>query len=1462
MTEQYTTKDEFSELSRAVKSIQDSVDTLGTDLGSLQTLVDRINQVGKMKDVVITYLTEGDILQYSNDGRWHNVQPYEISGGSGGSLPGGTTAEIIKNLIVTEGSKLFISKRYDDVAKGVIEFEGTIIADKEARLKAGAQFGNFTSGYVGGHGAKIDGNGDAEMNSLILRDFLQVPELRFNKVDVVSGELWNSVAFGTIEDVDTVNKIVTVKLEEGEYSGIKVNDICRGVFHNIDGVNDTVSETDENGFDKVAGFTTAYFTPVDILDDYGKKFVYSLKPGTTQHPSKSMKFVVYGNFTDETRRRSAYATKTYKRYLKNVDTWAITSANIASQFGNLDGLNIPGAPNDGNLEGDGAYLTNVYMTGALIKFTPEQLEDLKGKDGYSVSLTSYNTTVVVDNDLNIIDDYQSKSKMQFSIQAFKGETELKYTTIYNEGAYFATFEAHGVECNLVDGTFTITKILDISDMHIDIKVNCEGVVTFKQKFTLTYMLEANGLWVTYNDNDATPDKPTGDGTTNGWHRNFTSSAIWMSSKSTRKVTEGEWGDPVRFVGASTIGQDGRYIVFVYKSSSVKPDRPTDNYLPPTGWSMAPPQRSSDLYHIWMSQAIVKPDKTLAVDSEGHIWTDPIRITGDNGKDGEDGTTYEFIYFRNSGATPNKPTSEQQDDYIPAGWTDNPQGVTETLQYEWVCVRQKEKKVWGAFSVPVIWAKWGEKGMDGDGYEYIFTRTADVDTKPKKPLLSLNYDDFIPTITNGGSSDYNWSDDPKGVSEESKAEWVSVRKKEDGNWGEFKEPSLWSNWGEPGLSGGHYEYRLKISAEKPALPTDDLAEGWSNAPELVPGKGEYVWQITRFVAADGTVGKWENLIRLTGNDGKDGEDGNSIEFVYATKGNNEAPQTPETTQVDDWTGRGPDGTFWFDNPQGVTAVFTHEYVSQRQKDKKTQLWGDYSRPALWARYSERGKDGDGYEYVFRRSNTYLGISVIGKGGSWYPSTTTPSADSTGKTYQDDDFIPLNYTDNPVGPTEELQYEYVWTRKKKDSVWQDWKDGSLWSRWSKDGDKGDKGDTGDKGDAGEDGEPGYTYVINPSNFNLRITKTGTYDPSSATFTLTRMWVDKTGAAHSDNPTVQWKCFVGNSENPTALATLVNSGVNGVLLNFASTNRTHYYLVCALTADDLTVGNYIASLSFQAVYDGTDGEVANAQYVITRSRGIYDATKTYYYSDLKVADPTNYQTYPNSDDCRIRDFVLYKGRIYFVKSYNATEGIVGKEPSSTSTYWTASTYEEIVATNTMLADNAKLGDFNFSNSVFTSDNGKLSMDSNTGKFIAQDAEIKGKVVATEGEFAGNLIANSLSLKYSLRSAESDGSYYFATSKVVLPEVPENRLKIIKIYNPLDTRTTPQDLLLEPKNSNVVVTLSLSLYGITGGNKTIEQAGTNSSKIVELTGIGPGASQYISKTIWAVSNIIDTSTLITPTE
>jgi hypothetical protein len=65
--------------------------------------------------------------------------------------------------------------------------------------------------------------------------------------------------------------------------------------------------------------------------------------------------------------------------------------------------------------------------------------------------------------------------------------------------------------------------------------------------------------------------------------------------------------------------------------------------------------------------------------------------------------------------------------------------------------------------------------------------------------------------------------------------------------------------------------------------------------------------------------------LTGADGKDGEDGNSIEFLYARNSTGKIPQKPADNQIDDWTGTGPDGTEWTDNPQGVTPNIIYEYV---------------------------------------------------------------------------------------------------------------------------------------------------------------------------------------------------------------------------------------------------------------------------------------------------------------------------------------------------------------------------------------------------------------------------------------------------------------------------------------------------------------------------------------------------------
>lgn len=1320
---QYATKDELNELTGLVRTLQGNVQTLDTSVGELDTLVERINHLATLKDVTITYITEGDLLQYASDGTWHNIQPSAlgIGGGEGGGV---VDTAVVKAMIKSEGSKLFLSKLYDDTAAGIITFNGGLRSNKMTYLNQGVQIGTFVTGMIGGTGAQIDKDGRGEMTSLILREFLEVPELRFNKIDVVSGELWNSIAFGTIEDVDLVNQIVTLKLEDGEYSGIHVNDICRGIFHNFDGVNNTETGTDDCGFDKVQGFTTSYFTPIEVLDARGKQFRYSLKQGTTQHPCKSMKFAVYGNFTDETRQDSAYSTRQYKRYLKKVNTWHINPAkNIASQFGLLDGLNIPGAPNDGNLTGNGAYISNIYLTDAYVQFTPEQVEDLHGQDAYSVSLTRTEGSIIVDNEFNIITDYQQRDQFTFEVQAWRGKTPLTYNTTVDRDTFFCTWESNGIECRVDNGKFTITKITNIHDMKLLIYIHCEGTAIFNREFNLSYQLEGNSLWVTYNDNDATPDRPVGDGTSYGWHRNYTASAIWMSTKSSRKVDDPDvqWGDPNRFRGASVAGKDGQYTVFCYTNSSIKPPKPTSSQIPPVDdnytWYMYPPTRESKEVFTWMIQATVYADKSLSG------WTDPIRLTGETGEDGSDGTKLEFIYKVTSASdAPDKPDTSQQDDYIPFGWSDSPQGVSKDMMYEWVSQREKKaakigEGVWGEFSEPVLWSKWGEKGMDGDGYEYIFTRTADVDRVPQTPS-SIQQNDYIPTISNGGSKDYNWSDDPKGVNEDYKAEWTCKRVRTDGVWSNFSTPALWSNWGEQGLSGGHYQYRWKISATKPSIPTDAAASGWSTNSELVPGDGEYVWQIQRFANPDGTLTAWSNLIRLTGADGEDGKDGNSIEFIYTRNADGSQPSTPASVNQ---AGHIPSG--WTNHPSGVTASLMYEWVSQRYLDKSTQVWGNWSTPGIWSRYSERGKDGDGYEYIYRRFSNYVGGTSLAPGGQYYPPANVDSSE-----YQQDDYVPDGWTDNPTGPTDAIKYEYVWTRKKENSKWQAWKTGALWSKW---GDKGDQGDPGQDGSDGSDGADGYSITMSGAPASIR-SSLGYLQTTSCT--LRAIKTNSSGVTSQAYGYFAVYRYSGSSWNKVSSS---SSNQSSYTASWASdTYATKFWFgFCTDTTPSPDSQWTVISYEAPVVYDGTNGSDADSSYTIMRDCGYWKSGITYYKAPATTAmNSSEYTKYENYQNMTVVDYVQYAGNTYLAKSTNTNQ-----TPSSGSSYWQQASKNNTLTVNNLLANNAKLGEFSFSNNIFTSSNGKLSMNSSTGKLTCTDATITGNITATSGSFTGTVTATS---------------------------------------------------------------------------------------------------------------------------
>ena len=254
---------------------------------------------------------------------------------------------------------LYLAKDRPDTTNSLLEFlggiavEGGLTADTVKVWEDLLVNGRMSSfDYVENLiGWLIDSDGYIEAESLRLRGSLEVPELRYNRVSIVSGEEWNAPGGGIIEAVDEENGIIYLKLEPGETAQIEIDDICKAVFNN---------ET---------GFQTAYFR---ITEQIGEStFKYVLRSGYTFHPCKAMHFVAYGNFTNEERQKSSYSTQSYIRYLTGVNGWEIESHMIAMQLGDLSNLKLFGI----DMTGHSAYLRNVYMTGVIKQISDDGITE-------------------------------------------------------------------------------------------------------------------------------------------------------------------------------------------------------------------------------------------------------------------------------------------------------------------------------------------------------------------------------------------------------------------------------------------------------------------------------------------------------------------------------------------------------------------------------------------------------------------------------------------------------------------------------------------------------------------------------------------------------------------------------------------------------------------------------------------------------------------------------------------------------------------------------------------------------------------------------------------------------------------------------------------------------------------------------------------------------------------------------
>ncbi len=294
-------------------------------------------------------------------------------------ISGGGNIKQTESLINLIGDRKFLSKINPDTAKKVITF------------LEGVKFGNYTPGLLGS-GGRIDGNGNGELRSLRLWETLEVPELRYNRAEVFTGVQWQTFGAGIIEsvEIDTdeyghelQSGIITLKLEDGEFGAIDVDDFCQGIYHNFDGQNDTESEDQRNGNFHFQGFRTSYFRITEILDEgTNGRFRYVLR-GTSErwnqlnHPKPFMHFACYANPSNPDRQACSYSTTEYSIRLRNMTTWEYGEDNIYAIEGKLDGFKL----GETIFQGNGQVIGNGYFYGNIQNIVNAPYELLIEHDG-------------------------------------------------------------------------------------------------------------------------------------------------------------------------------------------------------------------------------------------------------------------------------------------------------------------------------------------------------------------------------------------------------------------------------------------------------------------------------------------------------------------------------------------------------------------------------------------------------------------------------------------------------------------------------------------------------------------------------------------------------------------------------------------------------------------------------------------------------------------------------------------------------------------------------------------------------------------------------------------------------------------------------------------------------------------------------------------------------------------------
>lgn len=482
----------------------------------------------------------------------------------------------------------------------------------------------------------------------------------------------------------------------------------------------------------------------------------------------------------------------------------------------------------------------------------------------------------------------------------------------------------------------------------------------------------------------------------------TNQALWMSVRTYQNNVYGPWSDAVRISGDGAPGEDGADFEMIFKQMDRLPNNtdttPTNNvsqddFVPTSeGWYDEAKGVDTDHKYEWCCMRYKERGNSLWGD-----WVGPFAWSA-YGDTGMDGASVQYVFKRTTAeeGTPSRPavTNEgyinEQGEYIPNGWTDDPIGVNEYYVKEWVSIRRKGERQteWGSFSDPALWATYSKQhtveikdgywwidgvktqykaeGKDGAGIKlkgvvdyYLTSEASSTATSLQGVNTSgLEIGDCY-VVSQGSKEGYIYTYNGSGT-------WPN-------NWtelGKFKGAD-----GDPGTSMYlHIAWSYQIDFPN-GVPVGTIYTDYDNLPIATNGYPD--WQGIAVTNSDdnptgqdptqASAYEW-NHIR--------GKDGSDYERVYIRTKKNVRPQVETgANQSDDYkplcvngsaceaeyTGSGAQTVYRFtDDPIGPDPSWPYEWMAERKKTDGT--WGQHGSQvtvnnttnyfaSLWSIYSK-------------------------------------------------------------------------------------------------------------------------------------------------------------------------------------------------------------------------------------------------------------------------------------------------------------------------------------------------------------------------------------------------------------------------------------------------------------------------------------------------------------------------------